>query len=186
MNKASASKSLKAEAVESMAPAIALGVKRIFNYKAAQLEQWGRNLDPMERAMLNLIPTTTYKSIANGVVMKIDQKDFARLVQREVGYDLMPILIADWDSVIAENPRVEIKVAYTFIVPDEIRNGIDYTQTKYYPVRSYLRASEDGASAFGKTFHKLFNYTSYLANGTTRVCQWDQKDFETLLKSREP
>lgn len=186
MNKASASKSLKPEAVESMVPVVAFGVKRIFNYKASKVDQWGRNLDPLERAMLNLIPTTTYNSIVNGVVMKVDQEDFRRLVQREVGYDLMPILIADWDSVIAESSSVEIKVAYTFIVPDETRNGIDYTQTKYYPVRGYLHASEDGASAFGKTFLKLFDYTSFLANGTTRVYQWDQKDFETLLKSREP
>lgn len=186
MNKASAARSVKPEAVNSMAPVVAFGVKRIFNYKASKLEQWGRNLNPLERAMLNLIPTTTYNSIVNGVVMKIDQEDFTRLVQREVGYDLMPILIADWDSVIAENPKVEINVAYTFIVPDEIRNGIDYTQTKYYPVRGYLHASEAGASAFGKTFLKLFDYTSFLANGTTRIYQWDQKDFETLLKSREP
>ena len=186
MNKESASRSLKPEAVESMVPVVAFGVKRIFNYKASKTDQWGRDLNPLEKAMLNLIPTTTYKSIANGVMIEVDQEDFMRLVQREVGYDLMPILVADWDSVIAENPCVKMQVAYTFIVPDEIRNGVDYTQTKYYPVRGYLHASEDGASVFGKAFLKLFDYTSFLANGTTRVNQWDQKDFETLLKSREP
>lgn len=186
MNRESASRSLKPEAVESMLPTVAFGVKRIFNYKASKTDQWGQGLNPLEKAMLNLIPTTTYKSIANGVVMKVDQEDFMRLVQREVGYDLMPILVADWNSVIAEDPCVEIKVAYTFIVPDETRNGIDYTQSKYYPVRGYLHASEDGASVFGTAFLKLFDYTSFLANGTTRVYQWDQKDFETLLKSKEP
>jgi len=98
----------------------------------------------------------------------------------------MPILVADWDSISAENPNIELKIAYTFIVPDELRDGIDYTQTKYYPVRGYMHASQEGALQFGQSFLDLWNYTTFLANGTTRVSQWDEVDFESLLNTKEP
>lgn len=185
MNTTSASRSVGNEAVESMKPAIAFGLKRLFNYKAANVTRWGFDLPSKEKAMLNVTPTTTYNEVINGVVMKISPEDLASLVQREEGYDLAPVLVTDWENISNKNPEPVIQIAYTFLVPNELRRGIAYAQTNYYPVRGYLHAVEDGASAFGQDFLNFWKNTTYLADGTTKVHEWDGESF-CGLNGREP
>jgi len=185
MNKASASRSLKAEAVETMKTAIAFGVKRIFNYKAAKTVHWGANRHPKERAMLNLMQTLNISSLANGVTIEVDEEDFNSLILRETGYDLVPILVmyaADMDS---ENPEPEIRVAYTFVAMNELRNHINYTHTKYYPVRGYLRAVQQAAATHGDKFACMWDCTTYMADGTTTIREWDQETFSGILRTFE-
>ncbi len=185
MNVESASRSVTPEAVASMRPVVAFGVKRVFNYKAGKTDRWGKDQHPLEKAMLNLTPTTSPRNMVNGVLLEVDAENFTRLVERETGYDLVPILVADWDNIKSENPNVTIRVAYTFIASDEIRNGVDYVQTKYYPVRGYLKATREGALAFGQDFLDFWNETTYLANGTTPIKEWDEKTFQGKLCSKE-
>lgn len=186
INVQSAAESVSKEALQTMRPAIAFGLKRIFNYKVDDASFWGKNQPKNEGAMLNLEPTTTYNHMINGVVMKISPKDLAQLIDRETGYDLVPILVADWDEVVAEDHTVQIKIAYTFFVPDELREGVDYTQTKYYPVRGYLKATREGAAVFGPKFLHFWNATTYLGDGTTTIDHWDEKTFSGILDTREP
>ena len=186
INVNSAARSVSPEAVQSMRPVVAFGFKRIFNYKAGNVSRWGTDLPENERAMLNIHPTTTYNHIINGVVMEVSPGDLVQLIQRETGYDLVPMLVADWNEVISENPSANIKIAYTFLVPDELRSGIDYTQTKYYPVRGYLHAVREGAAVFGPEFLNYWNATTYLGDGTTPVTQWNEQTFSGILDAREP
>ena len=186
MNKLSASRSLKPEALESMCPSVAFGLKRLFNYKAAKTEHWGANQDAKEKAMLNIVQTLNIASIVNGVTVEVDPEDFKQLVKRETGYDLVPILVASWGDIRAENPELRIQVAYTFSASSELRNHIDYTSTKYYPVRGYLHAVQEAASAYGEEFACMWNATTYLADGTTRLNEWDEKTFVGILCTQEP
>jgi len=117
--------------------------------------------------------------------MEISPEDLVQLIQREIGYDLVPMLVADWNEVISENPSVNVKIAYTFLVPDELRSGVDYTQTKYFPVKGYMRAAQEGAAVFGPEFLNYWNATTYLGDGTTPVTQWDEQ-FSNILDTREP
>lgn len=185
INATSAARTVSAEAVKSIRPVAAFGFKRLFNYKAGNVSKYG-DVEENERAMLNIIPKTTFHSTINGVVMEVTSEDLAKLVQREVGYDLVPVLVADWNDVISENPQVEVKIAYAFIVPDEIRQGIDYTQTKYYPVRGYLHLVQEGSAAFGDKFLEYWNSTTFLSDGTTSVSQWNEQTFSGILDTREP
>lgn len=188
INVQSAAESISPEAIQSMRPVVAFGFKRIFNYKASHeyVSEWGKDLAKNEKAMLNIAPATTYRPIINGVVMEISPEDLVHLIEREIGYDLVPILVADWDEFISEDPSINIKIAYTFLVPDELRNGIDYTQTKYYPIRGYLQAVREGAAGFGAEFLDYWNATTYLGDGTTGVTQWDEKTFSGILDTKEP
>lgn len=186
INATSAARSVGPEAVHSMRPVVAFGFKRLFNYKAGNVSRYGSDLHDNERAMLNIIPMTTHNNVINGIVMEVDSKDLAQLVQREVGYDLVPVLVADWSEVTAENPQVQLKIAYTFLVPDELRAGVDYTQTKYYPVRGYLHLVQEGAAVFGAQFLDYWNATTFLADGTTPVTQWNEQTFSGILDSKEP
>lgn len=186
MNKTSAARSMKAEAVESMQSAIAFGVKRLFNYKVTDPSRWGEEQNRKERAMLNIAPTLNIGSMANGVVLEIDAEDLTRLVSRETGYDLVPILVASWDDVMNENPEVEIRIAYTFVAVNELRNNIAYTSTEYYPVLGYLHAVQKASQAHGPKFAKFWNKTTYLANGTTPIEGWDEITFMGILCTQRP
>lgn len=185
MNKASAKRSLNQEAIDSMKPVVALGFKRIFNYNVGQTTRWGPIKDN-ERAMLNIQATPRYNQITNGVLIKVNAKDLENLVIRETGYDLIPILVADWNDVVNEKADIKFYIAYTFLVPDELRNGIDYTQTSFYPVRGYLRASENGAAAYGQKFLNVWREHTYLSDGTTKISDWDQETFEGILDTSSP
>lgn len=186
INAESAARSVSPQAVHSMRPVVAFGFKRLFNYKASNVSRWGSDLQENEKAMLNIVSTTTYNHIINGVVMEISPQDLKQLIQRETGYDLVPMLVADWNDVLAEDPSVQIQIAYTFLVPDELREGVDYTQTKYYPVRGYLHAVQQGAAVFGPEFLDFWNATTYLGDGTTPIKQWNEQTFSGILDTREP
>ncbi|MBA3238946.1 MAG: hypothetical protein H0T62_11455 [Parachlamydiaceae bacterium] len=181
MNKESASRSMGPDALNSMYPAIAFGVKRMFNYKAKKTEHWGENQDIKEKAMLNVVQTLNMSSIANGVVVEVDLEDFTRLVQRETGYDLVPVLIGAWKNIEEQDPDVEIRVAYTFAAAHELRDHIDYTSTEFYPVRGYLHAVQDATKAYGDVFATMWNATTFLADGTTSINDWDEQTFDGIL-----
>jgi cation transport regulator ChaC len=181
MNKASLARSVSREAVKSMTPAIAFGVKRLFNYKAKNTAHWGADQDPKEKAMLNVAQTFDISSMANGVYVEVDSEDLSKLVNRETGYDLVPIIIAKWNDVIAQNTELEMVVAYTFVATRELRNHIDYTSTEYYPVRGYMHAVQEAALTFGEAFAELWNATTYMADGTTSINDWDEVTFKGIL-----
>ena len=181
MNKVSAARSMKAEAVDSMEPAIAFGVKRLFNYKVTDPSRWGADQNRKERAMLNIAQTLNISSMANGVVIEVDSEDLSKLVYRETGYDLVPILVASWNDVRNQNPELEIRVAYTFIAVNELRNNTSYTSTEYYPVLGYLHAVQEAALTYGPEFAAFWNKTTYLADGTTPIEGWDEVTFMGIL-----
>lgn len=186
MNKVSAARSMKAEAVESMEPAIAFGVKRLFNYKVTDPSRWGAEQSRKERAMLNIAQTLNIGYTANGVVLEVDAEDLTKLVSRETGYDLVPILVASWSDVMNQNPEIEVRVAYTFVAVNELRNNTAYTSTEYYPVLGYLHAVQEASQAYGPEFAAFWNATTYLADGTTPIEGWDEVTFMGILCTQKP
>jgi cation transport regulator ChaC len=186
MNKVSAARSMKAEAVESMEPAIAFGVKRLFNYKVTDPSRWGTEQNRKERAMLNIAQTLNIGYMANGVILEVDGEDLTKLVSRETGYDLVPILVASWDEVMNQNPEIEIRVAYTFVAVNELRNNTAYTSTEFYPVLGYLHAVQEASQTYGEEFAAFWNATTYLADGTTPIEGWDEVTFMGILCTQKP
>lgn len=185
MNKTSASRSLKPEAVATIQPAFAFGVKRLFNYVMANTERYGET-NRKEKAMLNMTQTLNLKSIANGVTIEVDSEDLAKLVERETGYDLVPILVTSWDEAVEQNPEPNIRIAYAFVAVHELRDHIDYTSTEFYPVRGYLNMIQEASLAYGEDFARIWNETTYLADGTTPVETWDKSTFLGILCTDNP
>lgn len=186
MNKVSAARSMKAEAVESMEPAIAFGVKRLFNYKVTDPSRWGEGQNRKERAMLNIAQTLNIGSMANGVILEVDAEDLTKLVSRETGYDLVPILVTSWNDVVNQNPEIEVRIAYTFVAVNELRNNTAYTSTEYYPVLGYLHAVQEASQTYGPEFAAFWNATTFLANGTTPIEGWDEVTFMGILCTQTP
>lgn len=181
INKVSAGRTVKPEAIQSMYPGVIFGAKRIFNYTATKTDHWGANQHPKEKAMLNLVPSLNFASIVNGVVIEVDAEDLMRLVQREIGYDLVPVLVASWTDIVNRKPPLEIQVAYTFVSAPELRDHRLYTSTQFYPVRGYLNAIQQANLEYGEAFSSLWDQSTYLADGTTTIKSWDQKTFEGIL-----
>lgn len=186
MNRVSAAKTIKAESVDTMETALAFGAKRVFNYKASKTRHWQEDLDEKEKAMLNLAQTFNISSLVNGVTIEVDLEDFSRLVLREIGYDLVPILVVSEKDILDEHPNLDVRVAYTFVAMNELRDHINYTSTKYYPVRGYLHAVQEASAMHGERFAKTWNKTTYMADGTTLIDNWDQRTFKGILCTFEP
>jgi hypothetical protein len=168
INAQSESRTISAKAVHSMQPAIAFGLKRLFNYDAKKALK-SPNLPTEEGSFLNTVPMTQLSQMINGVLIKVGKDDLAHLVQRETGYDLVPILVTLWEDVLAESPSAKIQIAYAFIASDELRQGVRYTHNGYDPDKRYLRLVEQGAAAYGEKFLDYFNATTFLSDGTTSI-----------------
>lgn len=186
MNPTSASRSISPEAVQSMRPVVAFRLKRIFNKDAGDVTKRRPDLKENERAFLNVEPTTTYGSVINGVVLEATPSDLAQLIQRERGYDLVPILVVDWGDIMARKPSPHIQIAYTFITPPELRQGVNYIRTTCYPIRFYLRLVQEGAATYGDDFLNFWNASTYMGDGTTLITHWDQQAFTGILDAVEP
>jgi hypothetical protein len=174
INAQSEARTISAKAVHSMQPAIAFGLKRLFNYAAKKTVK-NSDLPAKESSLLNTVPMTQLSQMINGVLITVGKEDLERLVQRETGYDLVPILVTLWDDVLAENPSAKIQIAYAFIASDELRQGVRYTHNGYDPDERYLRLVEKGAAAYGEKFLDYFNATTFLSDGTTSIEQWNRK-----------
>lgn len=142
INTESESRTISEKAVHSMQPAIAFGLKRLFNYNA---RKGLKNPPAKEGSFLNIIPMKELSRMINGVLVEVGKEDLAHLIQREKGYDLIPIIVTLWDDVLAENPSAKIQIAYAFMASDELRQGVHYTHNGYDPVERYLRLVEKGA-----------------------------------------
>lgn len=173
MNKSSAGGSsnaagrptIKPGSVNTMVPAIAFGVKRLFNYED---RKGYYNEFEKQRAYLNLARSDPH-AVINGITLEVDQEDLKNLVKREVGYDLVPILVASWQDAAAENPLTQIQVAYTFMASSEPREGIIYTNRAIYPISFYARHVRLAAAAYGPVFLKMYEETTYFADGITKI-----------------
>lgn len=186
MNKESAKRSIKEESLNSMQTAVAFGVKRVFNYQATKSPRWKEDQDPKEQAMLNVVQTYNIDTMVNGVSIEVDSEDLSALVKREVGYDLVPILVASWDDLVGQSPEINIRVAYTFVAMNELREHIHYTNTEYYPIRWYLEMIENSVDEFGEKFAHMWDETTYLADGTTKINEWDRETFKNILSTFKP
>jgi len=172
---------VKQEVTDTVKPAVAFGVKRIYNYFFEQTNWNTIPLHSKEKAMLNLLPSADLSSAVNGIVMEVDKEDLEKLVAREVGYDLVPVLITLWDQLVIENKDLEFFVAYAFMAANELRNHVLYTSTDYYPIKAYAADVEKGAADYGEIFLQMMRQTSYLADGTTPIFEWDG-NFDRLLR----
>ncbi|MBS0621860.1 MAG: gamma-glutamylcyclotransferase [Verrucomicrobia bacterium] len=166
MNRTSAARTLSADTLATRKAAIAVGIKRVFNYDPQSTSR-GAPENPLERGMLNVIHTGDATDAINGVVVEMKLEDAVALSEREIGYDLIPVTVYDWET--GENPRT----AYTFrAAEDAVYKGHKLVKTDIYPRPEYYATVMAGANEFGDQFAHTFLKTTYLADGKTSLCAW--------------
>lgn len=178
-------KSIKPENLKTLRPAIAFGVKRLFNKRGGISKTFNSTtLEPNERCFLNLVPTTNFNDVTNGVTIEIDQGDLIKLIAREVGYDLVPLFVASWDDAVKESDEINIEIAYTFIASSGLRDHVSYTSNILYPIQWYASLVDKAAKFHGPVFWKLYQKTTWLADCITLISDWHDT-FNTPLNIKE-
>lgn len=153
----SASRHLSWDAIDARKAALAFGVKRMFN----------RNV--LEAGVLNIQKTGQLTDFINGVLIEIPLTDIASLLQREVGYDLIPVLTVEWDSFLKGPP--DYKIAYILSSPSHS----SYVSSSISPHKPYYALVRNAAYSYGPLFALLWYKTTFLADGETPVELWEKR-----------
>lgn len=165
----SAAKTFSDETLMTRTPALAFGLRRVFD-RDVPIEtapHWGTPIHPRARGMLNVYPSQQ-GDMVNGVLMEVQPSDFNPLRAREIGYDLIPVVVAVWDEYL-QTPSPDYRIAYTLHAPEES----PYTNPKVLPRPGYYEMARDAAKKFGPAFYKLWMQSTYLADKRTPISDWD-------------
>ena len=161
----SALKTISQTSIDTYRLAVAYGYQRAFNYKASLAKKTTSKSDV---AMLNLFPTNLF-DVVNGVLMWVAQDDLKKLIQRETGYHLTPVIVSDWEQGLnPNNVQPDFWIAYVFIAP----SGSSYSHSKINPYPPYANAARLGAERYGDAFFTFWLETTFLADQITPFASW--------------
>lgn len=179
---AGAVKAISPEAAATQTPAIAFGLQRTFNRKMnSETVQggWGALQRENDLAILNVFEKQD--AVLNGVVFQLPLSDLLILAKREVGYDLIPVWIQDWDNARNEQQKPEIFLAYTFQAPDHT----GFTSAHVNPIPGYLNYLQKGLEGLGEDFKAMWWATTYLADKKTSVSELPYRYIDLNAKDRQ-
>lgn len=165
-------KAISTDAAATQTPAIAFGIQRTFNREmaAATVEGgWGTLKRPNDLAILNVFDKED--AVLNGVVFQLPLSDLLILSKREVGYDLIPVIVTRWSEAIDGQAEPQLILAYTFQAPNYSGEGTRYTNTSVNPIPGYFNFLQKGLNQFEDDFKAMWWATTYLADQKTLVNQ---------------
>ena len=142
-------------------PAIAFGVRRIFNFalEDENYEEHGgrysRSADPSHRATLNILETENADDKVNGILFSADIADIDYLAEREYGYDLLPVVYEQSGGR---------SVAYMFIARRNSKAIGHRVLDDIFPNESSLSICLTGAATYGAAFLKMWVESCLMAN----------------------
>lgn len=163
MNPLSAKKQLSQRTIDTMRLAIALGCKRLFNRDVPLNPEIDQENDPIHRGMLNIQRTGNIADFTNGILLDIAANELEALIQREVGYDLLPVIVMDWEKSLKGVGSYKIVYAFSAAA------GSKYTSKNILPNKRYATLCEDAAKAQGDLFFYLWLQTTYLSDEKTNL-----------------
>ena len=179
MDAASAACSLSQASMATRRPAIAFGVRRLFDRDVPVREdsKWGTPTDPKARGMLNIMLSEQPEDFINGVLMDVTIEDISHILFREEGYDLLPVVVQDWDNV-ADTLHPCYQIAYAFYAPQ----NSNATNSLILPRPGYYELSRNASLFYGQIFYRIWLKTTFLADGVTPITEWERK---TLNENEE-
>lgn len=167
----SARRHLSHETLSSRRPAIGYGVRRLFDRDVAihSSSHWGPPWDFRSRGMLNLVYTNCPEDRVTGLLIKVPFHELKSLSQREVGYDLAPIVVSEWKGKLEGAPK-RLWGAWTFMAPQQSL----YTNSTIHPRPGYYELTRDAFKPYGELFFQLWFLTTYCADGHQPIWSWEQ------------
>lgn len=161
----SALETISQTAIDTYCLAVAYGFQRTFNYKASPSKKLSRKNDV---AMLNLFQTNSF-DVVNGVLIWVTHDDLKKLIQREKGYHLRPVIVSDWEQGLnLKISQPDFWFAYVFTVPSDSL----YSYPKINPYPPYAKIAQLGAKRYGDIFFTFWLETTFLADLVTPFSAW--------------
>lgn len=167
---AAAVKAISQEGANTHTPAIAFGIQRTFDRQLPESTVkggFGELLRSNDLAILNAFEKED--AVINGVVFHLPVKDLLVLTKREVGYDLIPVLVMNWEDAAYEKGESSIFLAYTFLSPEVTIDVTEYTSNHVNPVPGYVHYLQKGLDAQGEDFKAMWWATTFLADKKTPI-----------------
>lgn len=184
--KAGAVKAISPEAAKTQTFAVAFGIQRTFNREMPSetvAGGWGPLKRPNDLAILNIFEKKD--AVLNGVLFELPLSDLLILTKREVGYDLIPVLVMKWEDAIDSQKEPELLLAYTFKAPDFTGEGTRYTNDKSNPVPGYFDTLQKGLDKVGADFKAMWWDTTFLADKKTPVSELPYNNVDMNAADRE-
>lgn len=168
---AGAVKAISTEGAATQTLGIAFGIQRVFNREmpSATVEGgWGPLARPNDLAILNVFDKED--AVLNGVLFELPLSDLLVLSKREVGYNLIPVVVTHWQDALHDQKEPAMYIAYTFQAPDNKKGeGEHYTSPYINPIPGYFNYLQKGLNNAGADFTAMWWATTYLADQKTLV-----------------
>lgn len=163
LNPQSAGKSVRATPESGHPPAVAIGVRRVFNYRMPDymfMERYGVEPPLRERAVLNAEPLAD--SVINGRLIQFAVEDLPALRIRETAYDLQPVTCMFWGK-----PDSAPFTAFVLCCAYEVYQGKTYLDNTILPFQPYYKMCRVGAAMVSPEFLDLYLKTTYMTDRIT-------------------
>jgi hypothetical protein len=166
-----------ASAARTLAPAgprravLAFGARRLFDYEmsAGALQRYGAGPDSRGGAALNVRVTGAMGDAVNGLLFDIPAAEIEPLRQREIGYDLAPVICFPWERF-DESPFVAHILTRPAQPAAEPRRN-----DPLLPHKAYYLLCREGAASVSDSFLRFFLASTFLADGLTPVAEWERE-----------
>jgi hypothetical protein len=162
LNPRSAARSVRNTPSNGHPPVVALGARRVFNYRMpdAIFEQYGAEPGERDRAALNAEPAPA--GVINGRLIEFAVSDLPNLRAREIAYDLQPVTCLSWNK-----PNADPFTALVLCCNYEFWEGKRYVDNSLTPYEPYYQLCRTGAEMVSPAFLQLYLKTCFLADRST-------------------
>lgn len=166
----SAARTLSTKAIATRRPALAFGMKRVFNRDVPinPESSFGLPCNANARGMLNVAKTEHLENFMNGVILDIPLDEIPALMKRETGYNLVPVVVADWNAL--NIGKIRYSIAYILQAP----SGSAYVNANILPRPGYYELARDAAKQYGPFYEMLWYNSTFMADGKTPVIMWER------------
>ena len=171
VNADSAAATLAEDAARGGTAVMAYGARRVFDYRMdGANSRYLLPEAPDARALLNTRVTGDPADRLNGVLLETPLGDLAALREREADYSLARVAFRPWGME-------EVGSAWILTCEPGTRAGRRRIRMNLTPNPCYYQVCREGAASFGPEFLQTWLDTTFLADGATRVADWERTDW---------
>lgn len=182
--KADSVHALGSEVADTHRLAIAFGIQRVFNHEIAPAtaeNDWGSLKRHNDLAILNIFHKDD--AVLNGALYDVSLENLDKLSKKAAGYDLVPVLVLDWQDALDEGKEPEPFLAYTFQAAD-FAGESRYTSLNINPIPKYFAHLQKELKHFCADFKAMWWSTTYLADKKTLVNELPYRTIELKITPR--
>jgi hypothetical protein len=162
----------KAAAAKLYHPVIVRGFKRLFNLLPSHYKPSYRISDQaVERAAANIIPSE--EDNFNGVAFEVSPEELAAIDSRESHYRRIETIMFDFNS------GKPLGNAYVYSAVDD--HGLLTSDPSYLPDWEDISWARTGAYRHGEAFGRMYDETTFLADGKTLVVKRYEQYLDQLI-----